>query len=90
LFTVTTYSFESHSKTSEIRVLDIKAGQTKTLTKDLNASDPTWLGKGNLLLWLKGGEKGTTSLVVADVDNLENTYEFQESSSVGNANGDQT
>jgi hypothetical protein len=77
LFTVSTYSFESHSKTSEIRVLDIKTGQTKTLSKDVNASEPTWLGKGNLLLWLKGGEKGTTSLVVADVDNLENTYESQ-------------
>ena len=88
LFSVSTYSFESHSKTSEIRVLDIKTGQTKTLTKDLNASDPAWLGKGNLLLWLKGGEKGTTSLVVADVDNLENTYEFQESSSVEKANDD--
>ena len=55
-------------------MLDIKTGQSKTLTKDSNASDPIWLGKGNLLLWLKGGEKGTTSLVVADVDNLEKTY----------------
>jgi hypothetical protein len=77
LFTVSTYSFDSHSKTSEIRVLDIKTGQTKTLSKDVNASEPTWLGKGNLLLWLKGGEKGTTSLIVADVDNLENTYGSQ-------------
>jgi len=74
LFSVSTYSFESHSKTSEIRVLDLKTGHTKTLCKDLNASDPTWLGKGNLLLWLKSGEKGTTTLVVADVDNLDDTY----------------
>jgi hypothetical protein len=74
LFTVSTYSFETHSKTSEIRVLDIKTGESKTLSKESNASEPTWLGKDNLLLWLKGGEKGTTSLVVADVDNFENTY----------------
>jgi len=72
LFTVTTYSFESHSKTSEIRVLDIKTGQSKVLSNDLNASEPTWLGDKNLVLWLKGGEKGTTSLIMADAENLEN------------------
>jgi hypothetical protein len=56
-------------------VLDLKTGQSKVLTEDVNASEPTWLGKDNLLLWLKGGEKGTTSLVVANVDDLESTYE---------------
>lgn len=72
LYTVSTYSFESHSKTSEIRVLDIKTGQSKVLSSDLNASEPTWLREKNLVLWLKGGEKGTTSLVLADAENLEN------------------
>lgn len=75
LFTVSTYSFETHSKTSEIRVLDLKTGQSKVLTEDTKASEPTWLGKDNLLLWLKGGEKGTTSLVIADADKLEHTPE---------------
>ena len=41
----------------------------------MDASEPTWLGKDNLMLYLNGGEKGTTSLVVADVDNLESTPE---------------
>lgn len=59
-------------------MLDLKTGQSKVLTKDVNAGEPTWLGKDNLLLWLKGGEKGTTSLVIADVDNLESTYESYE------------
>ena len=72
LFTVSTYSFQSHTKTSEIRVLDIKTGQTTLLTSDVNASEPTWLGEKNLVLWLKGGEKGTTSLTMADAENLEN------------------
>lgn len=74
LFSVSTYSFESHSKTSEIRVLDVKNGQSKVLTDDLGASEPTWLGEQNLVLWLKGGEKGTTSLVMADAENFENKY----------------
>ncbi|KAN0122478.1 dipeptidyl-peptidase-like protein V precursor [Hyaloscypha variabilis] len=71
LFTVSTYSFSSHSKTSEIRVLDIKTGQTKLVTNDVQASEPTWLGEKNLVLWLKGGEKGTTQLLLGDADNLD-------------------
>ena len=74
LFTVSTYSIQTHKKSSEIRVLDIKNGQAKTLTDDLNASEPVWLGEKNLVLFLKGGEKGTTSLVLADADNVENKY----------------
>lgn len=72
LFTVSTYSFQSHSKTGEIRVLDIKTGQSNLLSNELDASEPTWLGDKNLVLWLKGGEKGTTNLVLADADNLDN------------------
>jgi hypothetical protein len=73
LFTVSTYSFQSHSKTSEIRVLDIKTGQSKLLTSDINASEPTWLLQDNLVLWLKGGEKSRTTLVIADAGNFEYT-----------------
>jgi hypothetical protein len=58
-------------------VLDLKTGQSKVLTDDNNATDPTWLGKDNLLLWLKRGEKGTTTLLVADVDNPVSAYGFQ-------------
>ncbi|TVY73480.1 Dipeptidyl-peptidase [Lachnellula suecica] len=75
LFSVSTYSFQTHSKTNEIRVLDIKTGQTKLLVSDLGASEPTWLGEGSLVLWLKGGEKGTTNLVLADAENLDNKAE---------------
>jgi hypothetical protein len=72
LFTVSTYSFSTHSKSAEIKILDIKTGQSKLLSSDLSASEPTWVGEKNLVLWLKGGEKGTTSLVLADASNLEN------------------
>lgn len=74
LFTVSTYSFEEHAKSAAIRLLNIKTGQTKVLSADLNASEPTWLGEKNLVLWLKAGEKGTTSLVIADAENLDNRY----------------
>ena len=74
LFTVSTYSFETHSKTFDIRVLDIATGQSKLLISDLNASEPTWLGEDNLVLWLSAGEKGETNLLLADAENLHNKY----------------
>lgn len=74
LYTVSTYSFESHSKTSEIRVLDIKTGNSEVLSNDLSASEPTWLLEKNLVIWLKGSEKGTTELILADADNPKNKY----------------
>lgn len=74
LYTVSTYSFESHSKSAEIRILDIESGDTKVLTRDLNASEPNWLGDGDLVVWLKGGEKGTTSLLLSDATSPDTEY----------------
>ncbi|KAK6587496.1 hypothetical protein PZA11_000786 [Diplocarpon coronariae] len=75
LFTVQTWSFQSHSKSVEIRLLDVKTGQTKVFTDDKNDSEPTWLGEKNLVLWLRAGEKGTTSLMLADAENLDHEPE---------------
>ncbi|KAH8586327.1 dipeptidyl-peptidase-like protein V precursor [Bisporella sp. PMI_857] len=72
LYTVSTYSFESHSKTSEIRVIDIRTGQSKPLVSDVNASDPIWLTENNSVLWFQGGERGQTHLVLADAETLNN------------------
>ena len=73
LFTVSVYSFQSHSNTSEIRVLDIKTGHTTLLSTDLDASEPTWLQEKNLILWLKREDKGI-NLVMADAENCEQKY----------------
>tara|TARA_R110002060_G_scaffold73633_2_gene82608 strand:- start:1100 stop:1414 length:315 start_codon:yes stop_codon:yes gene_type:complete len=73
LFTVQSWSFETHSKTADIRVRDFKTGKTKVLVADKNCTDATWLGEKNLVLWLKPGEEnGTTDLVLADAENLSN------------------
>lgn len=71
LFTVQSYSFQTHSKTVEIRVLDIKSGQSKVLVSDTKASEPTWLGWKNEVIWLESGDKGVTSLVLADAEDLD-------------------
>lgn len=74
LHTVTTYSFESHKKSSEIRVLEIKTGQSFLVTNDEKASEPNWLGEENQLIWLKEGEKGVTHIIHGDLENPGHTY----------------
>ncbi|KAI1003572.1 Dipeptidyl-peptidase 5 [Podosphaera aphanis] len=68
LFTVSSYSFKTHTKSFEIRIMNVKTGDSLILCSDLKASEPTWLGDRNLLLYLKSGEKGATSLYLADAE----------------------
>jgi hypothetical protein len=80
VFTVSSYSFQSHSKTSEIRVLDIKTGYSELLSNDLNAREPTWLLEDDLVGWLTDGEKGKTNLIIADAASIGETYVWLDSS----------
>lgn len=74
LYTVSTYSFQSHKKTLEIKLLDINKGQSSLLTNDEKASEPNWLGEGNELIWLKEAEKGVTQIIHADADDIGTEY----------------
>ncbi|KAI9834778.1 MAG: hypothetical protein M1819_002864 [Sarea resinae] len=71
LYTLSTYSFESHSKTSEIKILNIKSGRSSLIADDEKASEPNWLGEGNEIAWLQSEEDGTTKLIACDLDNKE-------------------
>lgn len=71
LYSVSTYSFASHSKKTEIRVLDVESQQTSLITEDSSASEPTWLDDKTVLL-LKSKDDGTTEIVVGKVDDFEN------------------
>lgn len=74
VYTVSTYSFESHKKTSEIKVLDISSGIQSLVTNAEGTSEPSWLGSGNELLWLKAEEKGHTQLIVGSADEVGKSY----------------
>ncbi|KAK3382332.1 Alpha/Beta hydrolase protein [Lasiosphaeria ovina] len=63
LYTVSSYSFESHSKTSQISVLDIASGQSQLLLEQKGISEPTWLSDDDIL-YLRSNDAGTTSLLV--------------------------
>lgn len=74
VYTVGTYSFESHKKTSEIKVLDTSTGQSTLITSEEKTSEPNWLGIGNELLWLKASEKGVMQVIVGSADEVGKSY----------------
>jgi hypothetical protein len=73
LYSVSTYSFSKHAKTSEIRILDVASQQTSLVTDDKSASEPTWLDDETILL-LKSNDDGTTTVVIGSPDSFEKKY----------------
>jgi hypothetical protein len=72
LYSTSTYSFEDHAKTSEIRVLDVKSGETSLISDSEGASEPQWLDDETVLL-LSEGKEGT-SVKVGPVKGFDNRY----------------
>ena len=70
LYTISTYSFAKHSKTSEIRVLDVATQRSTLITDSDGASEPNWLGDDHVLI-LAPGDKGFTKVKVGQVENFK-------------------
>ncbi|KAH0363173.1 alpha/beta-hydrolase, partial [Aureobasidium melanogenum] len=66
LYTTSTYSFDSHAKTVELRSLDTKSNESTLLVQDNSISEPVWLpGEKDVFACLKGEDKGKTSILIA-------------------------
>ncbi|PSR77548.1 Alpha/Beta hydrolase protein [Coniella lustricola] len=65
LYTTSTYSFSDHKKTAQIHVLDVDSGRSTSLYRDSSYSEPTWVSETEFVL-VKNGDKGTSSLLLAD------------------------
>lgn len=63
-----TYSFEDHKKTLQLQLLDLDTGRSTLLYKDSNYSEPTWVSDSKFI-FIKSGDKGSSSLMVADANN---------------------
>ncbi|KAG6005142.1 hypothetical protein E4U21_000396 [Claviceps maximensis] len=66
LYTVSVYSFETHSKSSQIRILNIREGASYIVSEDTRASDPVWIGEDEIL-YLKGDDNGCTMIMTQRV-----------------------
>ena len=61
LYTLSTYSLDSHSEGKEIRILDLENGTTALFSDDSKNKDIQWLGNDSVL-WLREAEGGTTEV----------------------------
>ena len=61
LYTLSTYSLESHSEGKEIRVLDLVNGNTALFSDDPRNKDIQWIGTDRFL-WLREAPGGSTEL----------------------------
>ena len=67
LYTTSTYSFSNHEKTTELRRLDSTTNESILLASSNDISEPVWLdGEKRVFVCLKGGDKGSTSIVVSE------------------------
>lgn len=64
LYSVSTYSFEDHTSSKELRIMDIKTGHSTLFSNDKDAHDAKWLGDGsNAIIWLQSGDKSITNIM---------------------------
>ena len=70
LYSTSTYSFDEHAKTSEIRVLDVNSGETSLITDKQGASEPQWLDDETVLLLIEDDDG--TSVTVGPVKDFGN------------------
>ncbi len=71
LYTVSTYSFESHSETVEIKIFDLQTGESTLFTNDTSIEEPSWLGSNDLIVALKSHDDGTRELIIGDGEDVK-------------------
>ena len=76
LFTTTTYSFESHSRTKTFHMLDTKTGKISIALDDPSASEVYWFGSGGSIAYLKpsSGIVGGTDLWICNGTSQNDLY----------------
>ncbi|KAJ4003321.1 hypothetical protein NW752_011773 [Fusarium irregulare] len=66
LYTISTYSFETHSVSSQIRVLNIKDDSSHVITDDTHDTSPFWIGEKEVG-FIRTQDNGISSLYYSDV-----------------------
>ncbi|SPO04221.1 related to secreted dipeptidyl-peptidase V precursor [Cephalotrichum gorgonifer] len=68
LYTCSSYSFETHSKTETIRLLDVKTGETSVISENPSYKEPTWVGDREILvLDVSASDEDVTALLYWDL-----------------------
>ncbi|KAB8670409.1 hypothetical protein FH972_026322 [Carpinus fangiana] len=70
LYSVSTYDFEAHESSGEIRILDVEKNESAVVTKGKDTSNPLWLDDSNIALF-RGAKEGQTELLIGPAKNFE-------------------
>lgn len=68
VYTINTQTPGSHANITETRIIDLLTGTSTLFSNDPRDKEAKWLGKGNLVLWLKDVDFGATEFWVADAE----------------------
>jgi hypothetical protein len=65
LYTVSRYSIEGNSQTTEVRIMHIETGTSQLFSDDPSVKEPQWL-TAHLILWKKLKESGESEIWAAN------------------------
>lgn len=66
LYTLSTHSFETHSNSHGLYVMDLSNGSSWLFSNSSAIGEATWLGSGTTILWTVSEDDGSMSLLVGD------------------------
>lgn len=69
LYTVSSYDFHTHSKTSDFRILDVASGESQPIHGGKDVTDPNWLNDNEVICLAAGiGDYSSLQVYTADSD----------------------
>ena len=80
LYTLTQYCFQIHATERKIIVIDLNKNKTFVVCDSLQATQPTWLGEEDLIIWQSATDEGSTAFWIKDAkDPIEECVHAQAS-----------
>lgn len=74
IYTINTQTPGSHANITETRIIDLLTGTSTLFSDDPRDTEAKWLGKEDLVLWLKDVDFGATEFWIADAEDAGQNY----------------
>lgn len=74
IYTINTQTPGSHANITETRIINLVTGTSTLFSNDPRDKEATWLGKDDLVLWLKDVDFGATEFWIANARDVGQNY----------------
>lgn len=74
IYTINTQTPGSHANVTETRITNLVTATSTLFSNDPRDREATWLGKQDLVIWLKDVESGATEFWIADAQDVGQNY----------------